>query len=65
MYFPIRCFTCGQLIAHKYEPYQKKLSEGKSPASTLDELNIKRYCCRRMFLSHVEVADKIIKYEKL
>jgi DNA-directed RNA polymerase subunit N (RpoN/RPB10) len=26
---------------------------------TLDELGFKRYCCRRMFLTHVDLCDKI------
>lgn len=25
----------------------------------LDELGFKRYCCRRMFLTHVDLCDKI------
>ena len=33
----------------------KKTVEGK----ILDDLKIKRYCCRRMFLSHVDLCDKI------
>ncbi len=65
MYFPIRCFTCGQVIAHKYEDYLKQVSDGQNPAKALDSLDVKRYCCRRMFMSHVEVSDKIIRYEKL
>ena len=64
MYFPIRCFTCGQVVAHKYEEYSKRIGEGEKPAGVLDILGVKRYCCRRMFLSHVEVSDKIVNYEK-
>lgn len=64
MYFPIRCFTCGSVLADKYEDYAKKVKEGKDPAKVLDELEVERYCCRRMFLSHVEVMDKIVKYRK-
>ncbi len=64
MYFPIRCFTCGAVIADKYEDYAKKVKEGKNPAEVLGEMEIDRYCCRRMFLSHVEVMDKIMKYRK-
>jgi DNA-directed RNA polymerase subunit N len=64
MYFPIRCFTCGSVLADKYEDYAKKVKEGKDPAKALDELEVERYCCRRMFLSHVEVMDKIVKYRK-
>ena len=64
MYFPIRCFTCGAVIADKYEEYAKRVKEGKNPAKVLEEMEIDRYCCRRMFLSHVEVMDKIVKYRK-
>ena len=64
MYFPIRCFTCGAVIADKYEEYSKHVKEGKNPAKVLEEMEIDRYCCRRMFLSHVEVMDKIVRYRK-
>ena len=64
MYFPIRCFTCGAVIADKYEEYAKRVKEGKNPAKVLEEMDIERYCCRRMFLSHVEVMDKIVRYRK-
>jgi DNA-directed RNA polymerase subunit N len=64
MYFPIRCFTCGAVIADKCEEYAKRVKEGKNPAKVLEEMEIERYCCRRMFLSHVEVMDKIVKYRK-
>ena len=64
MYFPIRCFTCGAVIADKYEEYFKHVKEGKNPAKVLEDMGIDRYCCRRMFLSHVEVMDKIMKYRK-
>jgi len=28
----------------------------------LDSLGVTRYCCRRMLLSHVEIADEILKF---
>ncbi|MEM4623224.1 MAG: DNA-directed RNA polymerase subunit N, partial [Desulfurococcaceae archaeon] len=31
----------------------------------LDELGVKRYCCRRMFLSHVEIADELLHFPKI
>ncbi|RLG69471.1 MAG: DNA-directed RNA polymerase subunit N, partial [Candidatus Iainarchaeum archaeon] len=33
------------------------------PKEVLDELGVKRYCCRRMLLSHVELIDEVIKYK--
>ena len=31
-------------------------------SEVLDELNLKRYCCRRMLLTHVDLIDKLLKY---
>jgi DNA-directed RNA polymerase subunit N len=28
----------------------------------LDSLGVKRYCCRRMLISHVEIIDEILKF---
>jgi DNA-directed RNA polymerase subunit N len=30
----------------------------------LDKLGLKRYCCRRMLLSHVELIDEILEQDK-
>lgn len=61
---PVRCFTCGGIVADKWEPYSKGVSEGREPGKVLDELGVKRYCCRRMLLSHVEIIDDIIKFSR-
>ena len=60
---PIRCFTCGALIADKWNEFSRRVSRGEDPGKVLDDLGVKRYCCRRMLLSHVELVDKILKYE--
>lgn len=31
----------------------------------LDIMEIKRYCCRRMFLTHVEIIDELLKYKSV
>ncbi|MGQ9780882.1 MAG: DNA-directed RNA polymerase subunit N [Nitrososphaeria archaeon] len=64
MMIPIRCFTCGALIADKYEEYKKRVSAGEEPGKVLDELGVKRYCCRRMFISNVDIVDQILPYEE-
>ncbi len=48
MLIPVRCFTCGNLIADKYDDYQNKVKSGEAPEKVLDSLGIERYCCRRM-----------------
>ena len=55
--FPVRCFSCGKVIGDKWEEYLRRVQSGESPKEVLDSLGITRYCCRRMFLSHVEVRE--------
>jgi len=62
MIIPIRCFTCGKLIADKWEEFASRVKAGEKPGKVLDSMGIKRYCCRRMFLSHVEILDEILKF---
>ena len=62
MLIPIRCFTCGNVIANKYGEYSSRIKGGEDPAEVMDSLNIKRYCCRRMFVSSVETIYQVIPY---
>ena len=62
MLIPVRCFTCGGLIADKNTEYTSRVKAGEDPAKVLDSLGVKRYCCRRMFISSVETIYQIIPY---
>ena len=57
MLFPIRCFSCGRVIAHKWEEYEKRVEKGEDSIKVLDEMGFIDYCCKRMFLTHGQ--DKI------
>ena len=81
MIIPIRCLTCGKVIADKYNTYLQKVEENKIKnnlnldesilyinskeikktieGEILDELGLKRYCCRRMFLGHTDISTNI------
>nr|POE62533.1 dna-directed rna polymerases i, ii, and iii subunit rpabc5 [Quercus suber] len=68
MIIPIRCFSCGKVVADLYERYmvfvqkdengQQELADGDA----LDRLGLQRYCCRRMVLTHVDLIEKLLKY---
>ena len=62
MIIPVRCFTCGNLIADMYNEYQEKVRSGEDPAKALDSLGITRYCCRRMLLTSLETIQQIIPF---
>tara|TARA_B100002019_G_C21019364_1_gene474003 strand:- start:365 stop:610 length:246 start_codon:yes stop_codon:yes gene_type:complete len=80
MIIPVRCFTCGKVIADKWTEYIEELQKNYNtdvPENSihsiadiqnnkeshekkiLDKLGLKRYCCRRMMLSNVDLVDKI------
>lgn len=61
MLIPVRCFTCCKVIGNQWEPYLKLLENDVSKEQALNQLNIKRYCCRRMLLTHRDLIDKISK----
>lgn len=65
MIIPIRCFTCGKVIADKWNEFKKRTSSGEDPKKVLDNLGIDRYCCRRMLISHVELLDDLLKYSEI
>ena len=73
---PIRCFTCGRVIADQIDYYntekEKLLKDNKIDNTVdnnhfyktytkelLDKLGATRYCCRRMFISDVDMMEII------
>lgn len=76
MIIPIKCFTCGEVLANKYEYYKDKVKEMKKAQEldinkviyltqenvektpegiVLDNLGLKKMCCRRHMLAHVDI----------
>lgn len=65
MIIPIRCFTCGKVIGNKWDPYLGLLQAEYTEGDALDALGLKRYCCRRMLLGHVDLIEKLLNYPSL
>ena len=76
MIIPVKCFTCGMVLADKYRFYTEEVRKRKLTKSmdiekviyltkefhdktpegeVLDELNMTKMCCRRHFLTHVDI----------
>ena len=86
MIIPVRCFTCGTVIADKWIPFIELINEKKNKSTeeasneldiqyinvsddgsikkskegeAMDELDLHKYCCRRMFLGNVHLISYI------
>lgn len=57
MLFPVRCFSCSKYVLPYYRPYARRASEGEDPGNVLDSVDIRRPCCRRMFITHVTTLE--------
>ena len=77
MIIPIKCFTCGMVIADKYRYYceevrKRKIAKGMeyvekvlyltnefkektAEGEVMDYLGLKKMCCRRHILTHVDI----------
>jgi DNA-directed RNA polymerase I, II, and III subunit RPABC5 len=63
MILPVRCFTCGKVFGQSYYRYRDLVEkQGYTEPDAMDAVGLKRYCCRRIFLTHVELIDEMIKY---
>ena len=70
MIIPIKCFTCGKVLADKWTYYVeacKKLEDetrqkgdsNVAKAPIFESLKLDRICCRRHMLGHVDLIDVI------
>ena len=84
MLIPPRCFTCGEILADKWDIYIKTVNDRKGKDNSeykdnmldiqyidtkkssveksiegkiLDEMNLHKYCCRRMILGNVHIIS--------
>jgi DNA-directed RNA polymerase I, II, and III subunit RPABC5 len=62
MIIPVRCFSCGKVVGNKWEEYLQLVKSDIAPNEALDGLGLKRYCCRRMVLTHVDLIEKLLQY---
>jgi DNA-directed RNA polymerase subunit N len=64
MIIPVRCFTCGNLVADKHSEFVQRLKNGEDPKAILDSLKLKRYCCRRMLVTSMDVSEQLMPYNE-
>jgi len=64
MIIPIRCFACGKPVAHLWEDYKKRVSDGEHSKKVLDDLDVERFCCRAVFLGQTDLIELVGKFKK-
>jgi DNA-directed RNA polymerase subunit N len=64
MIIPIRCWSCGKPIGHHYEEYKERTEKGEDQKKVMDELGLKRYCCRGIILGQVDIIDTTAQFRK-
>jgi DNA-directed RNA polymerase subunit N len=56
--------SCGKPVSHLWEQFQKRVQLGEDPKKILDDLGLKRYCCRSLFVTHVDIYKQVAKYKR-
>lgn len=64
MIIPVRCLSCGKPVGHLWEPYKQRTANGEDRKKVLDDLKLERYCCRALFLGHVDLFDTIAQFKR-
>ena len=50
------------MVAHLYKKYVERTAAGEDPQEVLDDLALSRYCCRRMFVGHIDLIEDIAPF---
>lgn len=54
MLLPIRCFTCNKILGNYNNAWQNSCHD---PHSFFEKYNIKRYCCQKIFMTHIDIYE--------
>lgn len=62
MLIPCRCFACGKPVGHLWEQYKERTAKGEAPKKVMDDLGLKRACCRGMFMGQIDFYKTVSKF---
>ena len=63
MLVPVRCFSCNKVDGGLYEEFVERQEAGENPGEIMDSLGLERYCCRKIFVSHLDLIDELLPYD--
>jgi len=61
---PVRCVTCGKVLGNLWNEYQNKIQSGISIEQALDEVGLRRYCCRLRLRNPFKVVDRKVQTQE-
>ena len=64
MIIPIRCMSCGKPVGHLWEQFKQRVGKSENPKDVLDDMGMDRYCCRGLFLGHVDLIETTAQFKK-
>jgi len=64
MIIPVRCFSCGKPLAGFRKEFNERTQKGEDAGKVMDELGVKRYCCRKTLLTSIDLTDELMKFNK-
>jgi DNA-directed RNA polymerase subunit N len=64
MIIPVRCMTCGKPVGQFWEEFKARTAKGENAKKILDQMGVDRYCCRSLFLTHVDLTERVGKFQK-
>ena len=65
MIIPIRCLSCGKPVSQLWESFRERVSKGEDPGKVMTDLGLSRYCCRSLFMGHVDLIDLVAEFKKV
>ena len=64
MLIPVRCFTCGKVIGNLEGPMERLKEQGYDINEICEKLKVKRYCCKRILLSYIDLTEDLMMYQQ-
>lgn len=64
MLIPVRCFTCGKVIGNLEGRMETLKEEGYDMNQICEKLDVKRYCCKRILLSYIDLTEDLMMYQQ-
>lgn len=55
--FPIRCYTCGNVLGRFQIKYEEMIEKGYSSKYIMDSLGVIRECCRQHMISPIVLSS--------